>query len=149
MQQLLQRGARYCGSGPGSSRWLRAVLSMSRTHFVVYVHTPNRTHPNFFMCRPVVPFSSAFVPRSAMLFSDCTFLIVFLAQLQPQVTQVKVSRFSQSLPDNGFNSRICVHLQFPGIETRSPALAPYFLFPWPAVSPCKQRSALPLLSSSQ
>ena len=69
---------------------LMSVLISSHRHIVVYVpptlpppllpstvspglYRSNRTHPKFFMCRSILSFSSTFVPRSAMLPSDCTF----------------------------------------------------------------------------
>ena len=37
-----------------------------------------RTHPEFFMCRWILSFSSTFVPRSAMLLSDYFLLVDLL-----------------------------------------------------------------------
>ena len=71
-------------AGQDRTRMSTSVLISSHRHVVVCVHTPPRLRvldttdrivriPNEFMCRSILSFSSTFVPRSAMLLSDCTY----------------------------------------------------------------------------
>ena len=88
--------------------WLKAMFSMTVKcrHMVVYVRPSlDRESQNLLvdldalqlLCPSIVTLLTAFVPRIAMLFSDRTLLRSDLLSshswLQPQVTQVHLSRF--------------------------------------------------------
>ena len=105
-----------------------SVLISSHRHVVEYVHKPPTT-PRLRVLDSTgrivrVPISSRVdrscpsrAPSSRGL--SCCSPTFYRSRRQPQVAHVLMSQFSQSLPANDSNGRICVHLQFHGVKMHS------------------------------